>query len=171
MHIFLSGPPGIGKSTIIRKVVETLQVVPGGFLTRSYFDGGKELAAVRILSPDGYDPSAEVGLRLPDGTWESNADVFNEIGVALLERQAKAPLILMDELGFMEERAKRFQEKVLACLYGPCPVLGVMKPFSLPFLDQVRAVSGVREIAVDRENRQRLPGEIIKMLWEKDGLK
>ncbi len=164
MAIFLSGPTGVGKSTVIQKVVAALHVTPGGFVTRSVYTDVGDMISVHMCGADGYDPGAEVGLRLPDGTWRGNPAAFDGAGVSLLERRPQAPLLLMDELGFMEGEALVFQEKVLTCLAARTFVLGVMKPFSLPFLDAVRSVSGVREIAVNLRNREGLPQEIIAII-------
>ena len=39
MHIFLTGEPGVGKSTALRRVLDRLGLVPGGFVT--YYGAGR----------------------------------------------------------------------------------------------------------------------------------
>ena len=84
-------------------------------------------------------------------------------GVALLE-QAGPPLILMDELGFMENEAHVFQQKVLEILDGNIPVLGVIKPQSFPFLDKVRNHPKVKVLDITTENREEKFCELLSVI-------
>lgn len=52
----------------------------------------------------------------------------------------------MDELGFLENDAHRFQAAVLAALDGSTPVLAAVKPKDTDFLRRVRAASSRRGI-------------------------
>lgn len=62
----------------------------------------------------------------------------------------------MDELGFLERDAHRFQEAVLAALKGDQPVLAAVKNRNDLFLQAVRGVPGVRVLYITRENREGL---------------
>ena len=62
----------------------------------------------------------------------------------------------MDELGFLERDASRFQAAVLAALRGPQPVLAAVKNRDDPFLRAVRSVPGVRVLYITRDNREGL---------------
>ena len=62
----------------------------------------------------------------------------------------------MDELGFLERDAHRFQEAVLAALQGDQPVLAAVKNRNDPFLQAARGVPGVRVLYITRENREGL---------------
>ena len=65
----------------------------------------------------------------------------------LLHSSAPAQLLLMDELGMMENAATLFAQAVSQCLDGAIPILGVVKPRSTPLLDAVRAHPAVQVIA------------------------
>lgn len=64
-------------------------------------------------------------------------DVF-ENHAYLLENVPSDGIILMDELGPMEEDAPRFSSAVLACLDGDTPVLAAVRDKDTPFLQRVR---------------------------------
>ena len=76
---------------------------------------------------------------------------FDDWGPRLLEGPG---LLLMDELGFLERDARRFQEAVLAALRGDQPVLAAVKNRNDPFLQAVRGAPGVRVLYITRENRE-----------------
>ena len=62
----------------------------------------------------------------------------------------------MDELGFFENDAARFQEAVFRVLDADKPVLGVLKQKDTPFLRQVRHREDVIVYEIREDNRERL---------------
>ena len=83
-------------------------------------------------------------------------EVFDTLGTAYLRDIRACQVVLMDELGFLERDAHRFQEAVLAALKGAQPVLAAVKNRNDPFLQAVRGVPGVRVLYITRENREGL---------------
>ena len=168
MHIFLSGYPGVGKSTLIRKSLKELNIIPSGFITFSCPVNQDRVSEVFIgfasemkHQPD-YAP-ALIGRRYMDGFWQAYPDTFNNLGVEILN-QAVPPLILMDELGFMEKDAYLFQEKAFNLLNGDIPILGVIKPKPLPFLDRIRIHPQVHIMDITTQNRDQKFAELVKLL-------
>jgi nucleoside-triphosphatase len=167
MHIFLTGPRGVGKSTVIERVVGRL-VAEGacaaggvaGFRTEWFDLGGGD--ALYILP---YGASVPGGAARPvagrDAVRRSlviHPNVFDEDGVAILRASgaASARLIVMDELGFMESGADAFRGAVMEVLDGDVPVLGVVRLEGNPFLDAVKDHGRVRVIHVSESNRNML---------------
>ena len=70
-------------------------------------------------------------------------------------------LVIMDELGFLENEAFAFQGEVFKCLECGIPVLGVLKAVSTPFLDTIRVRPDVRILEVTPENRERIFWELM----------
>ena len=151
-HLFLTGEPQVGKSTLLHHYLTQQHGTVGGFCTvwgnASHttlhllpYTGGvccvKNCVAVR-----------ENGILLPHST------VFDTLGCALLK--APCDLLVMDELGYLESDALEFQRAVLAALDGKQPVLGVIKPQHTPFLDAVRAHTSVHIVEVTMDNRETL---------------
>jgi nucleoside-triphosphatase len=94
--------------------------------------------------------------------------VFDVLGVRILADRAaarRAGRIVMDELGFLETGAPRFQAAVMDCLDGDVPILGVIKPDRTPFLDRVRAHKAVHLIEVTLENRAALTDELTTLTF------
>ena len=170
MHIFLTGPLQVGKSTVIEKTLKALgQPIIGGFRTVSLTSClPQALAEVYLVpagAPGGFDRFHLAGIRWGDGLFTAYPEVFDTAGVELLQNvPAGARLILMDELGFMEKQDGLFAQAVLAALDGPVPVLGVIKPRSARLLDRVRAHSRVQILEVRPDNRNQLPNVVLARL-------
>ena len=90
------------------------------------------------------------------GVKEVYPEVFDVYGTQLIHSASKRQLIIMDEIGFMEEKAQRFQKAVLSAFDGNIPVLAAVKAKSIstPFLDAVRSHENVRLIELDETNRE-----------------
>ena len=159
-HIFLTGEIQVGKSTIIKKYLDAHpELRVGGFRTVWKSRWSEEKSSFHIVPAKEDVPLTEencVGIR--GGRWpnrirENYPDVYDIVGVRLLETSKDCDLILMDEIGPGENDAVEFHRAVLELLDGDIPILGVVqqKPGVLP--DLVRAHPNVRVIAVTTENR------------------
>jgi len=157
MHLFLTGEKQVGKSTIVDKVLGRLGAPIGGFRSfgANYTDDGGSDVCIRGAGHD-------VGVhRLARRGGEQRGfvafpEVFDTIGVQLLRVDPACGVVVMDELGFMEAKAFAFQKAVMDCLDGDIPVLGVIKPREMPFLDQIRAHPKVQILRVEVDNRDRI---------------
>ena len=96
-------------------------------------------------------------------------EVFDRLGPPLL---MSGGLLVMDELGFLENDAHRFQAAVLAALDGSTPVLAAVKPKDTDFLRRVRQHPHGEVFNITPESRealyQRLRSRILQ--WNKEKL-
>ncbi|SJZ78400.1 nucleoside-triphosphatase [Garciella nitratireducens] len=165
-HVFLSGNIGIGKSTIIQKLIRNLnlnQEKIGGFYTKAYIKGnelkGFYLEPIHIHYNIPNIQDRLIGYKLDGGDkWISVKDTFENLGVRVLKECMKGSfdLIILDELGFFENDCLLFQKKIHEVLSSGKRVIGVIKPFSTPFIDSIRIREDVMEVEVTKDNRQGL---------------
>jgi len=165
VKILLTGAVGSGKSTVVDGVLRLLQVAYGGFrTTRCLVDNRRAGFTITDIMTGATALIAEFSA---DGELIAHPEGFETIGVRAIKRALAAEeieIIVMDELGFLELGAPRFQAAVLQALHGPKPVLGVLKQRHNSFLDEIRMLHNVRIINVDKHNRDRLPAEIAPAL-------
>jgi nucleoside-triphosphatase THEP1 len=152
--VFLYGKRHSGKSTIINTLLGELGLRPAGFRTISDspdFSGDWNL----YITGAGERPQlkSKVASCHSDGSWESYSNVFDDAGVKLLTFSGKPQIVIMDELGFMEEHAARFKKRVLEVLDEEHAVLGVIKPAGNGFLQSVIGHPSVMAVEVTEENR------------------
>ena len=164
-HILICGERGVGKSTLIRRLLAESTLPVGGFVTRRLTQAdGDGMFPIYLhaaaLPPEErpYDPEHLVGtcdsrrsVRYPE--------VFDRLGPPLL---TSGGLLVMDELGFLENDAHRFQAAVLAAI----------KPKETDFLRRVRQHPCGEVFYITPESRealyQRLRSRILQ--WNKEKL-
>ena len=162
-HILLTGQINAGKSTLIRRLLEQWKGTVSGFLTVTGEASESGERPVYILPAGGTGSFDYVNLVGTGGSAaRGRPEVFDTLGKAYLD--APGELVVMDELGIMEERAEAFQAAVLRRLDGRTPVLGVVKAKSHPFTDLVRAHPGVRLYTVTEENRDALYAGLLPLI-------
>lgn len=167
-NLLLTGKPGVGKTTVIRKTLGMLKDVPaGGFFTEEVRKGGRRIG-FRVLTLDGQEAwLAREGFLSSHrvGKYGVNDEAIGRVIIPALQRALETSrLIVVDEIAKMELCHPSFGEAVWACLESPKPVLGVIQQSRLPFLEKVRARFDVQIWEVTVQNRDRLPGEVVKIL-------
>ncbi|MCR5648292.1 MAG: nucleoside-triphosphatase [Oscillospiraceae bacterium] len=159
MKLLLTGLPGAGKSTIVRAMLSASGRDPRGFYTAKGAPAEDGSVPVFLHPASGEGEPRLVGRVYPDRA-EGCPEAFNA-SAALLEGIPEGSLVVMDELGFMENRAEVFKARVLAVLAGDYDIIAVIKPRSTPFLDAVRAVGGVELVGIDETDREALRRELV----------
>ena len=152
-HLFLTGPKGVGKSTLIRGLLAEKRGPLGGFFTVKHEGSVYLLSAAqeRTFTPEnllfycghGGDPRR-----------------LNDLGCAALADTAGCGLLVMDELGPHEAEAVRFQAAVFRALEGDIPILGVLQQAESTFLHRIARHPQVTVLTVTEENRDALLPEL-----------
>ena len=165
-NFFLTGQPGIGKSTILRRTMVEYDLAPTGFLTLPYaierHHAGHYIHALSdLIALDDNDKpiSGYTGRR----TCVSVPDVFEILGVRYLlaAEQDSRDTVMMDELGRLEQDAPTFRQQVLRLLDGPKTVIGVLKDSrEASWLDEIRARTDTRVVRVLAETRSHAEREL-----------
>ncbi|MFW6102890.1 MAG: nucleoside-triphosphatase [Chloroflexota bacterium] len=155
--LLLTGKPGSGKTTIIRKALNGTQVKAGGFLTeetrensvRTGFrietlDGRRGVLARR----DAHNNPPRVG------SYSVDTSVMVDIAVpALREAANSADLVVIDEIGKMEMLCPAFVRELDHLADSDVPVLGTVLMSSHPQGDRIKAFPFVTLLQVTAETR------------------
>lgn len=175
LNLFLTGRPGVGKTTIIQRICRQFTLSPAGFMvkrkglpgawTAFYLMGAKEALYNRKRPP--VPASCFAHRERKNGRWRIETSVFEEIGVSLLNEAPKSrEIIIMDELGRFEKKAYLFQKTVMERLKSREMVLGVVKEEKNPFLDTIREREDVDLFTVDRDNREEILLQLVDIFSE-----
>ena len=167
VNILLTGKPGIGKSTIIQKVLESIGTArAAGFWTLEIRIAGRRVG-FSIQTVDGMvgtlaDINLSSGPRV--GKYVVSVEHVDEVAIPAMQRARNSDcVIIIDEIGSMELKSARFGPEVRKCL-DTGRVLGTLQLRKGEFQDEVRSRSDVRIINVTPENRDSLPAQVIGML-------
>lgn len=157
--ILLTGRPGCGKTTLIKRVANNLSRSAGGFYTEEIRDRGAR-TGFRIVTLDGEEAIfAHVDFKTPDrlGKYGLDLSALERIGVGSV-RQAvrRRRLVVIDEIGPMEIRSAIFRDAVKEALDSEVRVIATIFARSLPFTDAIKLRPDVKLIEVRPDNRERL---------------
>lgn len=168
MNLLLTGKPGVGKTTVIQKVLSQLAQRVGGFTTQEIRQGGSRVGfSIRAVDTDQEGVLAHVDFpgSYRVGKYGVNVDEMDRVGVSALRRALRSSdLIVMDEIGRMENYCPSFQRAVLEALDAPQDVLGTLQMRFTPFLDRIRERPDVTVKLVTPQNRDGLPAELAALL-------
>jgi len=163
-NLLLTGPPGCGKTTVVRRVVETLgDLHLAGFDTRELREGGQrvgfEIVGLggrrSILAHIGWSSGPRVGRYFVE---PANLEAILK---AELERPANGVnAYVIDEIGRMECYCPRFVTTVRHVLGGPVPVLASLSRKGTGLIAEVKSRPDVEIVVVTTGNRDKLPTDL-----------
>ena len=165
MHTLIVGARGVGKSTLIGRVLDELNVSLCGFQTKkedSLADpvNGSPVYIYEVGQPRVHTDANRLGYcknRHP----QMGKDVFDGYARKLRTLPVDKDMVLMDEIGFMETCSPDFCNAVLHVLDGVTPVIAAVKDKDFPFLEAVRTHENCRCFHITPENRDELFEEVL----------
>lgn len=164
-NVLITGRPGVGKTTLIRRVLGALAVDAGGFYTHEIRERGARVgfAITDLRGASGILAHVDRRGGYRVGKYGVNSEDLERIGIpAVREAVLRSRLVVMDEIGRMELCSRAFQDAVLEALGSPVPVLGTIQDRKNSFLDAVRARDDVEIVRVDEANRDRLVEDLVE---------
>lgn len=159
-HLFLTGDKQIGKSTLLRRLIEAAQLECSGFETKAFYLDEERRGFTlhgRVDMPS-YENDCICCARVAEKKSVPVLPVFEENGVAILQKSLASPhpYILMDELGRLERQACEFIGQIYACLDSDKRVLGVLQKCSSEHVEAISMRDDVTVLTVTCENRDQL---------------
>ena len=163
----ITGKPGVGKTTLIRKIVEQIQPVSlAGFYTSEIKSRGHrsgfELRGLkgdrRILAHVALESRHRVGKY---GVDTPGFEVFLD---GLPFNDSRRRLYVIDEIGKMELYSRRFRRLVDELLKGPQALLATVALKGKSYTQEVKRRKDVILYEVNADNRNVLTAEIVKKI-------
>ncbi len=167
LNIILTGPPRIGKTTIIQTVLSRTDKECAGFYTEEIREGNQRVGfrLVTLNNSNCIMAHKKVKGKYKIGKYGVNLDCIEEIGVkAIIEGIARQKLIIIDEIGKMELFSRRFKNIVVDALDSNSFVLGTILFRHHPYCDMIKRRRDVKLIEVTKSNRNSLIDTIISKI-------
>jgi nucleoside-triphosphatase len=164
--LLLTGHPGSGKTTVIRKIVAQLGNRVGGFYTEEITGpGGRK--GFRLITLDGQETvMAHKNMREANvprvGRYGVDIPALEHVGVTALRRAMQGgKIVVVDEIGKMELFSTAFQTTVMEAILGRPLVLGTIMKKPYVEADVFKELAQVTIWEVDKQTRNALPGKIL----------
>lgn len=162
--ILLTGPPRIGKTTIIERTIPLLHNNLGGYYSPALTENGQRIA-FEVVTLEGKSVLLSTkNLETPFlreakvGKHRVNLDTIDdEIVPLLIDSLSKSDVIIIDEIGPMEALSPKFCKIVLKILEIDILVIGTLAKDNNAFFNQVRAHQRVQLEAITTNNRDHFP--------------
>eukprot|EP00878_Enallax_costatus_P006810 GHUV01007138.1.p2 GENE.GHUV01007138.1~~GHUV01007138.1.p2 ORF type:complete len:207 (+),score=74.77 GHUV01007138.1:776-1396(+) len=194
-HVFVTGPPGVGKSTLIQRVLEQLQLQaaphgsggsssrahpgsigsPTGFYTEEVRAGGERVGFDVVTMAGQRGPLARAGTVARGaptvGKYVVDVSSFEALALPALLPAAAIRLVVIDEVGKMELFSTKFYPAVQALLDDPRLLVFGSVPVprcgrTIPQVEAVTTRPDISNITVSRDNRDQLPSTICRQIQE-----
>lgn len=157
-NTLFTGPPRVGKSTLVERIVSRIHVPVTGFYTREIRDRGKRVgfSILTLEGNRGVLAHEDIRGRLRVGKYGVNLADIDRIAVPSMIPSGPEMLIVIDEIGKMECLSPLFRESLLRVLDSGNPVLGSIALKGGPFIEEGKTRRDISLIEVTEKNRDDL---------------
>ncbi|XP_037721930.1 nucleoside-triphosphatase THEP1 [Drosophila subpulchrella] len=176
--VLITGPPGVGKTTLIRKICSNLRdkkhLLQGFYTEEVRGEGVSQRIGFDVVTLEGKRgilarENPEDKLRRPKvGKYSVFVQDFEYLTLPLLDiknSQSEPDLLVIDEVGKMELFSKRFESAMVDLLKKKRALLvTIPEKSSLPLVEQLRKVPSSILYQVTKSNRNTLAGEITDLI-------
>ncbi len=155
--ILVTGRPGSGKTTLVRRVLDSLQAPAGGFYTRETRGRDGRRTGFELVTLDGEVATfAHVDIAGRDrvGRYGVELEALERVGVPAIDvAVAGGWLVVIDEIGKMELLSSAFQRSVVEAVRRNRVLFGTVMQARHPFADELKAQTDALVFELTAANR------------------
>jgi len=163
-NILLTGQPGSGKTTLIKKVLERADFTAGGFLSNEMRRGNQRVGFTidTLKGRRGILAHIDLDTEHRIGKYYVDIESLNSVGVAALrDAMDESEVVVIDEIGKMELLSDEFRHTLERLLSSSQPVLGTIMKGKNTITNEIKEREDVAVFQVTEETRSYLINEIL----------
>lgn len=153
-HLLITGSKKAGKTTVLKEILKDEENY-GGIVTYVIRDDGIPPKYVMLRDINDVDKRGIIARRNNTSTGlNPNIDTFENLGTSILDEyvNSKAGLIVIDEVGFLENAAMEYQKKILQAMDKKKTILALRKEKTL-FIEKIISRKDVYLVDLDMLKR------------------
>ena len=160
----LTGVPGVGKTTLVQRVLDKLDGVHVSGFTSAELRGAHGRTGFKVVTLAGRE--GQLATTRPStggprvGRYSVDLPAFERVALPTLALRPGVELYVIDEIGKMESFSAPFVQAVRTLLSSDVPVLATVALRGGGIIAEVKSTPGSELIEVTRENRDELVGEL-----------
>jgi nucleoside-triphosphatase len=164
-NIFLTGAPSSGKTTVIKKVIDSLDSPACGFYTEEERIEGKRIGFLMktLDGKTGYLAHQDIESSFHIRRYGVSIENIETIAVPSIS-PSNRNVIILDEIGKMECFSEIFKKAALDALDSPNIVVGTITFGGDNFILRVKNRDDIEITEVTEDNREALPGIITEKI-------
>lgn len=166
-NILITGRPGVGKTTLVRKIIQDLELDAGGFYTQEVRKEGirQGFEIVTLEGKRGLLASVDLKSLHRVGKYGVNLRNLEEIGgQAIEETLEKKRFLVIDEIGKMELCSEKFVSLLKKALESSVRILGVIKLKDNELTRKIKSRSDTLVFLLDGSNFEEVEKKIKEII-------
>ncbi len=171
-NILLTGHPGVGKTTLLKRIVERFaHLAMTGFYTVEIREKGIRVG-FKAVAMNGSSAvfahrNFQTGPEHRVGKYGVNPEVLETLVLPHLSPRRKVShLVIVDEIAKKELLSMPIREGLLQALDADCPLLGTISLKGTGFIKQVKQRDDVELFKITTENRNVLGEQVCRRLQQ-----
>ncbi len=164
-NIFLTGAPSSGKTTVIKKLIESMDHPANGFYTEEERVDGKRVGFLMktLDGRKGYLAHQDIKSDFHIRRYSVSIENIENIAVPSIT-PVKNNIIILDEVGKMECFSNTFKQAAANALDAPNIVIGTITFGGNDFIREVKKREDIEINEVTMDNRNSLPDLILRKI-------
>ena len=172
MKVVITGEPGVGKTTLVKKVVEKLKDRAVGFWTEEVKKRKtRRREGFKVVTTEGKEEvfaHKRFTSKYLVGSYGVNLQKFEGVVMPLLEKakRERNKVLVVDEVGKMELFSRQFREVVGELVRDPARDMVITIPIRdvHPLVREIRRLPDAVVVELKKSNREGMEEEILKLL-------
>lgn len=167
VKILITGPPGCGKTTLIKRIADDVPYPVNGFFTAEIREGGTRVGfeVESFAGEKAILSHVDIRSRNRVGKYGVDVEAFEKIALPEIEKAIDGKnLLIIDEIGKMELYSARFRDLILTAFESEIPILATILYKPHPFCDRLKKGDHVKIIQLRKDNFELSLKEILNIL-------